>query len=97
MLNKVTVSGVIEDNEIELTRNKSLYMAQAILVTQNSKKDQVRKVKITFYNDAAKSFVAKQNIYKTHLCIYYGELSYVESKDTTIVKINEPPTIISKI
>lgn len=97
MLNKVTVSGVIENSKIELIKNKSLYMAQAILVTQNSKKDQIRKVKITFYNEAAKAFVAKQDIYKTHLCIYYGELSYVESKDTTIVKINETPTIINKI
>lgn len=98
MINRVTLSGVLDDTSIEVKQvSKTLCVAHAYLTTQNSSKTQSRKVKITLYNDLAKKFVYKQEDYKKSLCLYYGEVLFVEDKDTTMIKINSLPTIISKL
>lgn len=100
MINRVIVSGVLVDEPLEYVVNKEkeyLSYCDAKIVTQDYKKDKLKRIKVRLYYKMAQDFIANQLVYKENLCMYYGEVFYVEKDDITFVKITETPQVLARL
>ena len=74
MINRVIVSGVLANENVEFVHNTQqeyLSYCDAMIITQDYKKDKLKQIKVRFYNSLAREFVAKQEVYKENLCMYF--------------------------
>ena len=97
MINRVIVSGVLITENVEVVNNDGFTYCEFLVATQDIEKDKIRNVKLRAYGRLAYDFVKMQNKYKTHLCMYFGELYFITREDKTIVKINETPQVLASI
>lgn len=101
MINQVLLSGLISlDCDVRLItdpKKPEFAMCEAMLITQDRRKEVVKEVKITFFNKLAKDFVKNIHCYKEALTMYTGEVHYYPKDNKTIIKIVERPQVISKI
>lgn len=100
MINRVILSGILVDEEVKLVKdaNKPNFaMAEVTLLTNNGKKDEIKEVKIVLFNKFAIDLQNKQEIYKTHLCMYFGEVVYYHKTNETKIKINEPIQVLASV
>ena len=69
MINRVIISGILEDNELELIKTPKGNLVEAMILTHNSSKTEVKRVKIVMYGKLAYHYFAHQHTYKENLCM----------------------------
>lgn len=97
MINRLNIGGVVDEQELKIENHRKYSKLEVFVTTQNQTKDKLIKVKVTFYNELASMFLKKSKNYINHLCLFFGEVNYIDAHDITIIKMTQLPTIISEV
>lgn len=101
MINRVIISGVLQNDNVELEEieigTKKVKKCSAYLLTQNSRHDSFKPISFVVYGDIAVDLYENQNTYRDYICMYYGEIVYSKTMQSTFIKVNEKPHILVKL